>query len=71
MIEAFRRPWLPAADPETDDVLTGVDMLISDGTADPRALFLRGHSYGGYLAGRILARDHRFGPQHAAMPSPT
>ena len=61
MTEAFRRPWLPAADPEADDVLTGVDMLISDGTADPRALFLLGHSYGGYLAGRILARDHRFG----------
>jgi dipeptidyl aminopeptidase/acylaminoacyl peptidase len=61
MTEAFRRPWLPAADPEADDVLTGVDMLIADDAADPRALFLLGHSYGGYLAGRILARDHRFG----------
>jgi len=60
MTEAFRRPWLPAADPEADDVLTGVDMLIAAGAADPRALFLLGHSYGGYLAGRILARDHRF-----------
>jgi dipeptidyl aminopeptidase/acylaminoacyl peptidase len=60
MTEAFRRPWLSAADPEADDVLTGVDMLIADGTADPRALFLLGHSHGGYLAGRILARDHRF-----------
>jgi dipeptidyl aminopeptidase/acylaminoacyl peptidase len=61
MTEAFRRPWLPAADPEAGDVLTGVDMLVADGAADPRALFLLGHSYGGYLAGRILARDHRFG----------
>ncbi len=60
MTETFRRPWLPAADPEAGDVLTGVDMLIANGTADPRALFLLGHSYGGYLAGRIVARDHRF-----------
>jgi dipeptidyl aminopeptidase/acylaminoacyl peptidase len=60
MTEAFRRPWLPAADPEAGDVLAGVDMLIANGTADGHALFLLGHSYGGYLAGRILARDHRF-----------
>ena len=60
MTEAFRRPWLPAADPEAGDVLAGVDMLIANGAADGHALFLLGHSYGGYLAGRILARDHRF-----------
>ncbi len=55
MTEAFRRPWLPAADPEAGDVLAGVDMLIANGAADGHALFLLGHSYGGYLAGRILA----------------
>jgi dipeptidyl aminopeptidase/acylaminoacyl peptidase len=60
MTEAFRRPWLPAADPEAGDVLAGVDMLIANGAEDGHALFLLGHSYGGYLAGRILARDHRF-----------
>lgn len=60
MLEAFRRPWLPAEDPEADDVLTGVDVLITRGVADPRVLFLIGYSYGGYLAGRILTRDHRF-----------
>jgi dipeptidyl aminopeptidase/acylaminoacyl peptidase len=60
MMEAFRRPWLPAADPEAGDVLAGVDMLTSTGVADPRAMFLLGHSYGGYLAGRIVIRDHRF-----------
>lgn len=60
MTEAFRRQGLPAADPEAGDVLTGVEMLIASGVADLRALFLLGHSYGGYLAGRILARDHRF-----------
>jgi dipeptidyl aminopeptidase/acylaminoacyl peptidase len=60
MMDAFRRPWLPAADPEAGDVLTGVDMLTAAGVADPRALYLLGHSYGGYLAGRIVTRDHRF-----------
>jgi dipeptidyl aminopeptidase/acylaminoacyl peptidase len=37
-----------------------VDLLTARGVADPRALILLGHSYGGYLAGRIIARDHRF-----------
>jgi dipeptidyl aminopeptidase/acylaminoacyl peptidase len=60
MMEAFRRPWLPAADPEAGDVLAGVDVLTAAHLADPRALFLLGHSYGGYLAGRIVTRDHRF-----------
>lgn len=60
MMEAFRRPWLPAADPEAGDVLAGVDMLTAAGVADPHAMFLLGHSYGGYLAGRIVTRDHRF-----------
>jgi dipeptidyl aminopeptidase/acylaminoacyl peptidase len=59
MVDAFRRPWLPATDPEAEDVLTGVDMLTAAGAADPRALYLVGHSYG-YLAGRIVTRDHRF-----------
>lgn len=60
MLEAFRRLRLPAEDPEADDVLTGVDKLTARGVADPDALFLLGYSYGGYLAGRILIRDHRF-----------
>ena len=46
MTEAFRRPWLPAADPEAGDVLTGVDMLLANGAADPRRLFSLGHSGG-------------------------
>ena len=32
-------------------MLTGVDLLTACGLADPAALFLFGHSYGGYLAG--------------------
>lgn len=60
MWQAFGRRGLPADDPEAGDVLTGVDVLTARGLADPGALFLFGHSYGGYLAGRIISRDHRF-----------
>lgn len=56
MWQAFRRRGLPARDPEVGDVLSGVDMLVASGLADPAALTLLGHSYGGYLAGRLLAR---------------
>ena len=60
MHQAFGRAELPADDPEAGDVLTGVDLLTAGGLADPAALILFGHSYGGYLAGRIISRDHRF-----------
>jgi dipeptidyl aminopeptidase/acylaminoacyl peptidase len=60
MRQAFCRRGLPAADPEAGDVLAGVDFLTSGGIADPGVLVLFGHSYGGYLAGRILTRDDRF-----------
>jgi dipeptidyl aminopeptidase/acylaminoacyl peptidase len=60
MRQAFGRRGLPADDPEAGDVLAGVDLLTACGLADPAALFLFGHSYGGYLAGRIISRDHRF-----------
>ena len=60
MGRAFRNRGFPGTDPETGDVLAGVDLLTSRGVADPGALILAGHSYGGYLAGRVIARDHRF-----------
>lgn len=60
MREAFRRRELPGQDPEASDVLTGVDLLTTEGLADPGTLMLFGYSYGGYLAGRIIGRDHRF-----------
>ena len=60
MRRAFRRRGLPGQDPEIGDVLSGVDLLTAQGLADPGALVLFGHSYGGYLAGRIIGRDHRF-----------
>ena len=60
MWRAFGRGGLPGQDPEIGDVLTGVDLLTARGLANPGALILFGHSYGGYLAGRIIAGDHRF-----------
>lgn len=60
MRQAFQRRGLPAVDPELGDVLAGVDSLTSRGLADAGALILLGHSYGGYLAGRLVARDDRF-----------
>jgi dipeptidyl aminopeptidase/acylaminoacyl peptidase len=35
--------------PETQDIVAGVDHVIDAGIADPRALFLEGWSWGGYL----------------------
>jgi dipeptidyl aminopeptidase/acylaminoacyl peptidase len=60
MRQAFGRRGLPAADSEAGDVLAGVDVLTCGGIADPGVLVLFGHSYGGYLAGRIVTRDDRF-----------
>jgi dipeptidyl aminopeptidase/acylaminoacyl peptidase len=35
--------------PETEDIVAGVDHVVSSGVADPQALFLEGWSWGGYL----------------------
>ena len=42
------------------DVMTGVDYLIEKGIADPDQLFIRGHSYGGFLAALVIGRTDRF-----------
>lgn len=42
------------------DVLAGVDALVHEGVADPKRLFLFGHSYGGYLVNQLVTADHRF-----------
>lgn len=36
--------------PESEDLNAGLDHLVAAGTADPRALFIEGWSWGGYLA---------------------
>lgn len=42
------------------DLMTGVDMLIAQGIADPARLALRGWSYGGILGGWTITQTDRF-----------
>lgn len=42
------------------DVLTGVDILVEHGLADPDQLAITGGSYGGYLTAWIIGHDQRF-----------
>ncbi|HUF46954.1 MAG TPA: S9 family peptidase [Vicinamibacterales bacterium] len=43
-----------------EDLVTGVDMLIEQGIADPDRLALRGWSYGGILGGWTITQTDRF-----------
>ena len=47
------------------DVLSAVDALVADGTADERRLAVTGYSYGGYLTCWLTSRTDRFA---AAVP---
>jgi len=42
------------------DLMTGVDMLISQGVADPERMGVRGWSYGGILGGWTITHTDRF-----------
>lgn len=42
------------------DLMTGVDMLIEEGIADPDRMGLRGWSYGGILGGWTITQTDRF-----------
>jgi len=42
------------------DLMTGVDMLVAQGIADPERLALRGWSYGGILGGWTITQTDRF-----------
>jgi dipeptidyl aminopeptidase/acylaminoacyl peptidase len=42
------------------DILTGVDALVADGTADPAHLAVGGYSYGGYMTNWLITQTTRF-----------
>lgn len=42
------------------DILTGVDALVKDGTADPNHLTVGGYSYGGYMTNWLITQTTRF-----------
>jgi dipeptidyl aminopeptidase/acylaminoacyl peptidase len=42
------------------DIITGVDYLVNKGIADPDQLFVRGHSYGGFLTAWTIGHTNRF-----------
>jgi dipeptidyl aminopeptidase/acylaminoacyl peptidase len=42
------------------DILTGVDALVKDGTADPDHLAVGGYSYGGYMTNWLITQTTRF-----------
>ena len=59
--EAFNRANLGDwGDGPMDDLMTGIDILIEDGHADPDRLGVTGGSYGGYLTNWIVGRTERF-----------
>lgn len=43
-----------------EDVMSGVDMLIKKGVADPKHLAIAGWSYGGYLTAFTITQTNRF-----------
>jgi dipeptidyl aminopeptidase/acylaminoacyl peptidase len=42
------------------DILSGVDALVKDGTADPDHLTIGGYSYGGYMTNWLITQTTRF-----------
>ena len=42
------------------DILSGVDALVKDGTADPEHLTVGGYSYGGYMTNWLITQTTRF-----------
>lgn len=51
------------------DVMTGVDDLISKGIVDPERLGVMGWSYGGYLTGAVITQTRRFKAASIGAPA--
>ena len=43
-----------------DDIMSGVDLLIEEGAADPGRLVVAGWSYGGYMTAWVISQTDRF-----------
>jgi dipeptidyl aminopeptidase/acylaminoacyl peptidase len=51
---------------DAQDLLSGLDMLVSRGVADPKRLGVTGGSYGGFMTSWLVTQDPRFA---AAVPT--
>lgn len=51
-----------------DDIMGGVDKLISDGVVHPDSLVVTGWSYGGYMTSMIITKTNRFKAAMAGAP---
>lgn len=51
------------------DVMSGIDMLIAQGIADPDRLGVMGWSYGGYLTGSVITQTNRFRAASVGAPA--
>jgi len=52
-----------------DDVMTGINALVSRGIADPDRLGVMGWSYGGYLTGSVITQTNRFKAASIGAPA--
>jgi dipeptidyl aminopeptidase/acylaminoacyl peptidase len=52
-----------------DDVMTGVEMLVRDGIADPNRLGVMGWSYGGFLTAWVIGHTDRFKAASIGAPA--
>jgi dipeptidyl aminopeptidase/acylaminoacyl peptidase len=53
---------------DTYDYLTGLDMLVARGIADPERLGTMGISYGGFMSAWLITQDQRFAAAVATSP---
>ena len=51
------------------DVMTGIDLLVARGIADPDRLGVMGWSYGGYLAASVITQTNRFKAASVGAPA--
>jgi len=54
---AIQNDW---GNPVMHDILSGVDLVVQRGIANPRRMAVTGGSYAGYMTAWIIGHDHRF-----------